>query len=173
TVSSVHSFFLAMTLYPDVQAKAQAELDRVVGNDRLPTFSDRENLPYINACVKEVFRWNTALPLGVAHMNSVADEYNGHIIPEGNYHVSRAMMMDKSIYKDPTEFMPERWLKGDIDSIQHNFGFGRRICPGMWTADASLFIIMATVLATFNISPPVDHNGKHLFPNVKYTTGMI
>jgi hypothetical protein len=64
TVSSIYSFFLAMTLFPEVMKKAQAEIDAVVGNDRLPDFSDRENLPYIDALSKEVFRWHTVAPTG-------------------------------------------------------------------------------------------------------------
>ena len=62
-MSALCSFFLAMLLYPDVQKKAQAELDRVVGNDRLPNFNDRERLPYIDALVKETLRWNPVVPL--------------------------------------------------------------------------------------------------------------
>ena len=53
-----------MTLYPDVQAKAQEEVDRVTGSNRLPTFADREDMPYVNALVKEILRWNPAVPLG-------------------------------------------------------------------------------------------------------------
>lgn len=53
-VSTIYAFFLAMTIYPDIQARAQAELDPVVGNDRLPIFDDRDSLPYINAICKEV-----------------------------------------------------------------------------------------------------------------------
>lgn len=52
-----------MTMYPDVQKRAQEELDRLVGNDRLPSFEDREQLPYINALVKDTLRWNSAIPL--------------------------------------------------------------------------------------------------------------
>lgn len=55
---------LAMTLYPDVQRQAQAEIDTVVGHDRLPLFSDRTKLPYIEAIVKEVVRWRPIDPLG-------------------------------------------------------------------------------------------------------------
>jgi cytochrome P450 len=50
----VNAFFLAMALHPAVQAKAQREIDEVVGGDRLPTFADREDLPYVEAIVKEV-----------------------------------------------------------------------------------------------------------------------
>jgi len=65
TVSTIYSLFLAMTLFPDVQKKAQAEIDAVVGTDRLPSFADRESLPYIEALVKEVLRWNAVGPTGV------------------------------------------------------------------------------------------------------------
>ena len=53
-----------MMLYPEVQRKAQAEIDRVIGNDRLPTLADRANLPYVDAVAKEVLRWRPAAPFG-------------------------------------------------------------------------------------------------------------
>ena len=54
SVSAIYAGFLAMTLYPAVAAKAQAEIDDVIGSDRLPTFEDRPHLPYVNAFIKEV-----------------------------------------------------------------------------------------------------------------------
>ncbi len=63
TVSAIYSFFIAMQLYPEVQSKAQAEIDAVVGPDRMPMISDRPHLPYIDAMVKEVLRWNAVVPL--------------------------------------------------------------------------------------------------------------
>lgn len=54
-----------MVLYPEVLAKAQAELDLVVGNTRLPNFGDRDSMPYIDALCHEIFRWSPAVPLGV------------------------------------------------------------------------------------------------------------
>ena len=53
-----------MTLYPDVQRKAQAEIDQIVGNSRLPDFSDEGALPYVQAVLKEALRWRPAGPLG-------------------------------------------------------------------------------------------------------------
>ena len=64
TVSAIYSLFLAMLLHPDALRKAQQELDAVVGNDRLPRFSDRDDLPYTNALALELFRWHTITPLG-------------------------------------------------------------------------------------------------------------
>ena len=56
TVSAIQTFFLAMTLYPEVVARAQEEIDRVVGRDRLPTVEDRKTMPYLDALMKETLR---------------------------------------------------------------------------------------------------------------------
>ena len=98
-MSSVQTLFLAMTLYPEVQKKAQAEIDAVVGPNRLPDFEDRPSLPYINSIVKESLRWHLVAPLGgcsndnyhyvltssegLPHMATNDDEYNGYYIPKG------------------------------------------------------------------------------------------
>ena len=72
-----------MAMYPDAQKKAQEELDSVVGTERLPEFSDRPSLPYIDALVKELFRWHSGTPIGFPHRVVADDEYNGYFIPGG------------------------------------------------------------------------------------------
>jgi cytochrome P450 len=64
TVAAVTSFFLAALVYPDVQKKAQAELDRVMGRHRLPDFADKAELPYLEAVMRECLRWLPVLPTG-------------------------------------------------------------------------------------------------------------
>jgi cytochrome P450 len=64
TMSSIATFFIAISLNPHVQSKAQEELDRVLGCGRLPGFGDRTSLPYIEAIYREVMRWHPAIPLG-------------------------------------------------------------------------------------------------------------
>ena len=92
-----------MILYPEVQKRAQEELDSVVGKDRLPSFDDRDNLPYINALAKETLRWNPIAPLGqylvsstakkvvtigykkgVPHVTTKEDIYEGYHLPTGS-----------------------------------------------------------------------------------------
>ena len=80
----MQTFLLAMALYPEVQKKAQAELDAVVGRNRLPDFDDRDSLPYITAITKECLRWLTVAPFGVPHSSTEDDEYNGYLIPKGS-----------------------------------------------------------------------------------------
>ena len=53
-----------LATHPDVQKRAQAEIDSVVGGSRLPLMSDREKLPYLSAVIKELGRWYTVVPLG-------------------------------------------------------------------------------------------------------------
>ena len=72
-----------MTIHPEAQKKAQAELDAVVGPDRLPTFEDRESLPYLNALLREVLRWHPVTPMGVPRRAVADDEFNGYHIPAG------------------------------------------------------------------------------------------
>jgi cytochrome P450 len=70
TVSSIVSFFLAMLVNPDVQAKAQAEIDRVIGRERLPNMEDMSSLPYVNAVVTECLRWLPVVPMGKISQHS-------------------------------------------------------------------------------------------------------
>ena len=72
-----------MVVFPDVQKKAQVELDEVVGRGQLPTFADYDNLPYIRALVKETLRWRPAAPVGVPHRVIEDDTYEGYRIPQG------------------------------------------------------------------------------------------
>ena len=72
-----------MLLYPEVQKKAQEELARVVGPNRLPEFDDRPNLPYLEAVMKETLRWQMVTPV-VVHVTCEADEYKGMYIPKNS-----------------------------------------------------------------------------------------
>ena len=76
-------FLLSHDSYPEVQRKAQEEIDRVVRSDRLPGFQDRENLPFVDAILKEVLRWHPVAPMGVPHTTTEDDVYDGYFIPKG------------------------------------------------------------------------------------------
>ena len=73
-----------MTLFPDVQRKAQEELMAVVGPDRLPEYTDQDSLPYVCAVIKECIRWRSVAPLGLPHYVMQDDEYRGYFIPKGS-----------------------------------------------------------------------------------------
>lgn len=73
-----------MALYPEVQRKARDEIDRVIGPGRLPTIADRGRLPYVDAIGKEIFRWHPAVTMGIPHMSTADDMYDGYYIPKGS-----------------------------------------------------------------------------------------
>jgi cytochrome P450 len=83
TVSSLMTFFLAMSVFPEVQRKAQEELDRVIGSGRLPITSDKIQLPYIEAVVKETHRWHPVAPMALPHCCTAEDTIRGYRIPKG------------------------------------------------------------------------------------------
>ncbi|KZT66957.1 cytochrome P450 [Daedalea quercina L-15889] len=172
SIATIESFFFMMALYPELQRRAQAELDEVVGPARLPRCSDRKDLPYTEALVKELYRWNPVGPLGVPHSVMEDDEYAGYTIPKGATIVANtwAILHDPALYPDPHEPLPERYLapaaqKADDgetlnpDPRAFAFGYGRRICPGRIIADDMLFILVANVLAAFDVSDAVTAEG--------------
>lgn len=71
-----------MALFPEVQKKAQAELDAVVGPNRLPDFNDIDNLPYLQAVIMETWRWMPVAPVGLPHGLAEDDIYKGYRIPK-------------------------------------------------------------------------------------------
>jgi len=177
--SSLMVFLLAMVLYPDVQKRAQAEIDSVIGLDQLPAFEDRPSLPYVDAILREILRWHPIVPLGVPHATSTEDVYDGYFIPKGAIVTGNiwAMARDEKRYPDASRFMPERFLDingklTDDDPAQFVFGLGRRRCPGRSFADASVWASMVTMLATLNISPVKDDQGEVIDFTPEFTTGV-
>ncbi|KAI0697644.1 cytochrome P450 [Cerioporus squamosus] len=158
------ALFLAMAMHPEVLKKAHTELDTVVGPDRLPDFTDQESLVYVDAIVKEVFRWHPVLPLSLPHCTSDDDELDGYFIPAGTMVVPNvwACMRDPEVYDDPEDFRPERFIRDGKpdpsvrDPAAFVFGFGRRICPGRYFAQAGLFMTIASVLHVFDITASLD-----------------
>lgn len=168
TYSAALSFVLLMCLHPEVQTKAQAEVDSITGLARLPTTSDREHLPYLNAIISEVLRYSVITPLGVPHTLREDDIYNGFFIPKGAIIFPNVWMMsrDPEVYTNPETFNPERFMGSDpeIDPRTFVFGFGRRICPGRFFAENNLFLVCATLLATLNITRAHDSDGNDIVP---------
>ncbi|CAL1703205.1 unnamed protein product [Somion occarium] len=182
STSTLECFFYAMLTHPDVQKKAQAELDRVVGPSRLPITSDLPNLPYVEAILKELLRWRPVTPLALPHYTATSDEYRGYYIPKGSIVLANVwqILRNPLRYPCPDQFRPERFLKSDgslnpdiSDPSIACFGFGRRICPGSSFGVSSLFSTIACVLHTFDIAPPLDEDGKPVVVELHMHSGMI
>ncbi|KDQ63647.1 hypothetical protein JAAARDRAFT_29676 [Jaapia argillacea MUCL 33604] len=182
TVSAIQSFFLAMSTHPEIQRKAQEEIDRVIGTDRLPLFSDKESLPYVDSIVWECLRWNPVTPLGISHAVTADDEYDGYYIPRGTTVLPNVwgMLHDEETYPDPLSFSPERYMDREKNAATGvnelpwiAFGFGRRMCPGRWFALDQVWLAAATVLSVFHISKALDDQGRPIEPDLNYTSGLL
>lgn len=82
-----------MVWFPEVQKKAQEELDRVVGKDHLPSFSDETSLPYCSAVVKELWRWRPVAPVAIPRETDTEDVYKGMRIPASSVIIPNAWLV--------------------------------------------------------------------------------
>ncbi|KAI6155470.1 cytochrome P450 [Pisolithus tinctorius] len=179
--SLLHSFILAMLLYPEVQTKAQAEIDRVIGTEKLPSFDDRLSLPYIDAVLHELLRWSPVTPLGIPHATTTDDVCNGYYIPKGALVIINvwAMSRNKMKFDDTEDFKPERFMTEDGKLVNDPattsdpiFGLGRRICPGRFAAEAFLWMAIVSILSMFRITKAKDAYSKEIPVERKFTTGI-
>lgn len=179
TWSTLVVFILNMVLHPEIQQKAQQSLDEVLGMQRLPSLEDRKHLPYIEYIVHETLRWGPVSPIGVPHRSLEDDVYNDMFIPKGSfvYANARAMTHDSKMYFDPDVFNPDRYIPQSEGGAGEpfpvgQFGFGRRVCVGKHLAEASVWIVVATMLATMNTEKAVGSDGKEIVPEVELTNGL-
>ncbi|KAF8628141.1 hypothetical protein AX15_004074 [Amanita polypyramis BW_CC] len=186
-VAAIHAFFKAMVLHPDVQAQAQAEIDAVIGNERLLNIEDRRRLLYISALAMEVLRCHVVTPNGGPHRVTEDDIHDGYLIPKGALILPNVWKMtrDASVYKFPSSFNLARYIKTEDHEpefdprymvwkkesilfylIFHYANLIRRPYP------LSIFISCAMTLAVFDTTPYME-DGKPIMPDVKQSTGII
>ncbi|QRV78105.1 cytochrome P450 family protein [Ceratobasidium sp. AG-Ba] len=189
TVSAVQSFFLAMTLYPDVQAKAKLEVISYLeqrtttnGSRDIILPADRPHLPYTSALIQEVLRWHPVIPV-IVHRSSHEDD--NHVVSgDKTYQIPARTVVfaniwqilhDPEVYEHPDRFMPERFLAPDPppDPETYTFGFGRRSCPGIHIAQQSMWISISNILANFTITKVKNENGVEITPEELYVNGPV
>lgn len=168
SAGTLTNLILYLAATPDAQAKASQELQAVVGDSRSPTYDDLANLPYINACVKEILRLCPAPPWILRHFADRDVVYKGYVIPKGTAIVGNtaAIHFDSVRYPDPFKFKPERYINHTKRSADYaamadpyardhfTFGAGRRICPGSQFAENALLLALANLVWAFEIKPP-------------------
>ncbi|EMD84906.1 hypothetical protein COCC4DRAFT_66943 [Bipolaris maydis ATCC 48331] len=159
TIASIYAFFLTM-----------------ISSRRLRQFEDRGQLPYVNAVVNQVFRWHPVAPLAIPHKVDEQMSYGGLRIPKGACLIASVCWLpnDPQTYSNPSSFNPERLLAplSEPDPTNANFGFGRRLGPGRFVANQTVFITVARLLATFNMTDAVDENGNKIVPQRIGTPGL-
>ena len=157
-------FVMAMALHPQYQTRAWEELDRVVGPTRLPTFDDWDRLPYVRAIISELHRWRPVGPIGFPRRVIQDDEYEGHLIPKGAMIIYNTWAINRNadFYPDPEAFHPDRFLADPPPPQPYPFASGRRVCPGRDVASRSLFIVIASLLATMRVERALDAAGNEV-----------
>ncbi|KAI0319659.1 cytochrome P450 [Amylostereum chailletii] len=177
-LSSLEVFLLAMVLHPECVRKAQEELDHVVGQLRMPTFEDEPSLPYVHALIKETMRWRVITPTAVAHATIAEDVYDEYTILAGTTVYANVFVISKDpdMFPEPERFRPERFIETSdprLLDFELPYGFGRRVCPGRFVANETLFIAIARTLWAFQISPVADSKGKPVLPDPDaFTSGL-
>jgi len=166
SASAVSISVLAAARYPEAQERVWEELDRIIGNERLPTLMDQDRLPQTMAWVLETFRWRPVTAGGLAHKSTKDIIWNGCVIPAGAtiFGNTWSIGRDPECFPDPERFNPQRWLKEDgklrDDLKPYTFGFGRRVCPGQYLATASVFLNTALIFWSFKVKEdpksPID-----------------
>lgn len=170
-------FIQALILFPDALKEAQRELDRIVGDDRLPNLDDRPDLPYLRSCIKESLRWMPPVIVGIPHCLSCDETYGNYVLPKGAELLINVWTLnnDPTRFEDPRTFNPARFLNDEQTSFEaatnpdpnrrdhYAFGGGRRLCPGTHLADDILFLAMSRLVWAFNFTPAVI-DGKEVPP---------
>ncbi|KAL1710409.1 cytochrome P450 [Schizophyllum commune] len=164
----LQALVILLATHPEVQKKAQAELDSVVGQGRLPVYEDGEKLPYVRAIVQETHRLKTLVPMSLPHRAIRDVHYKGYLIPEGATIFGNlyAIYHDPELFEDPEVFNPDRYIltehgtKPGVDDSDFKasfvFGTGRRICPGMHLAPTTAILATMKLLWAFEFRPAVD-----------------
>ncbi|KAF2641574.1 cytochrome P450 [Massarina eburnea CBS 473.64] len=187
TATTLNNFMLCMTIFQDVQKKAQEELDRVVGANRMPEWEDEKDLPYVRSLIKEVLRWRPVNKFGMTHATSEDDWYEGHFIPKGSVAVLNwwAIHRDSDLWENPNDFEPSRYLDKPLSAADYinstdpyerdhfTYGAGRRVCPGVHVAERSLFINISRVLWGFNIRKKKGPDGNLIEPTQEMVKGFF
>ncbi|WOK91632.1 Cytochrome P450 [Canna indica] len=164
TVAILLEWIMArMTLHPEIQSKAQAEIDAAVGGtaSRAVSDSDIPNLPYLQSIVKETLRLHPPGPLLSWSRLAVHDTHVGdHFIPAGTTAMVNmwAITHDDRVWPSPNEFKPERFMEESVSVLGADlrlapFGAGRRVCPGKALAMTTVHLWLAQLLQSFKWLP--------------------
>ncbi|XP_033641225.1 cytochrome P450 2J6-like [Asterias rubens] len=151
---------LYMMVYQEVQKRVQAEIDTVVGRNRLPRLADKPNLNYTQAVIWEIQRLGSVAPLGVSHAAGADTQLNGMDIPKDALLVANlwAVFRDPKLWPEPGQFKPERFLDCEGKAVKPEelipFSTGRRSCIGEFLAKMELYIFFSYFMHQFEVRKP-------------------
>lgn len=145
------------------------EVRSITGDKEIITETDLNKMEYLKAVIKETFRLHPAVPLLLPRVSTKETTINGYDIPAGTQVIINAWSIhrDPSMWNEPNEFNPERFINSGIDfKGQHfnliPFGAGRRGCPGILFGTANIELVLANLMQKFDWALPDNVDGKSL-----------
>ncbi|GAV63822.1 p450 domain-containing protein [Cephalotus follicularis] len=155
--SSIEWGMTELLCNPDSMTKAKEELNSIVGPSRKVEEKDIDDLPYLQAVVKETLRLHPPVPLLLPRSARQNTNYMGYFVPKDTQIFVNAWAIgrDPDAWEDPLSFKPERFLGSQIDYKGQNyelipFGAGRRICVGVSLAQRVLHLTLASLIHCFD-----------------------
>ncbi|XP_072263425.1 cytochrome P450 2A13-like [Pyxicephalus adspersus] len=164
TSSTLQFSLLVMIKHQKIQERIQEEIDSVIGMDRLPSITDRLQMPYTNAVTNEIMRYLDIAPMALAHKVSEDTTFRGFTIPKGTtvFPLIGSALSDPKHWKSPYDFNPENFLDENGKFCPQEalipFSAGKRICPGESLARMEIFLFLTALLQNFSFQPvnPTD-----------------
>ncbi|XP_077998250.1 cytochrome P450 2B19-like [Glandiceps talaboti] len=156
--------FLYMINFPEIQDRIHKELDDVLAGSETLHISDRDKLPYTNACLQEIYRHASVAWMGGPHEANKDVDINGYMVPKGTTVFMNiwSVHYDSKYWNNPEKFDPLRFLdeNGQVRTPAAfvPFSLGRRECMGKGLANMSSFLIAATLLKNFKFKVADNHN---------------